>query len=104
MNQSPDCQLTLAVPERLTEELIDFLVDQTDLVDGLSLHAAEGMGSGTALLAPIEKVRGRARRTLLVILIDQAQAATLIERLRAQLPMREIAWWTTPVNAFGRLA
>lgn len=103
MSPLPDCQLTLAIPERLTEELIDFLVEQTDLVTGFSLHVAEGMGAGTALVAPLEKVRGRARRTLVVMLLDRAATETLLERLRVLLPLREIAWWITPVMAFGRL-
>jgi hypothetical protein len=104
MNPKYDCELTLAVPEHLEEEMLDLLLAHEDLVSGFSVHAAEGVGSGAPLHTTLERVRGRSRRKMITLLMRGEQATLLIERLRQQVPSPDVAWWTTSLTGFGRLA
>jgi hypothetical protein len=99
-----DCLLTLALPAELEEEMIDLLRGLPELVSGFTLTPAEGLGSGAALRSTVEQVRGRARRRLVQVLLPRGDVPALLEALRAALPSREVAWWTTDVTGFGRLA
>lgn len=105
--QSPatfDCQLNLALPAEIEEELIDLLREHPDLVTGFTVMPAEGFGTGTRLHSAMEQVRGRSRRRLVQILLRADAVPALLDALRAQVPSDEIAWWTTPVTGFGRFA
>ena len=104
MTREFDCVLTLAIPDSLEEEILDLLVAHTDIVSGFSVHAAEGLGSGAPLRTSLERVRGRSRRKMITLLLQQEQAGVLIERLRVQIPSADVAWWSTPLTGFGRLA
>jgi hypothetical protein len=104
MSTSYDCLLTLAVPEHLEEEMLDLLLAHEDLVSGFSVYAAEGLGSGAHLHTTLEKVRGRSHRRMITLLMQQSQAATLIDRIKVQVQSPEVIWWTTALTGFGRLA
>ena len=99
-----DCLLTLSLPAELEEELIDLLREQGEAVPGFTLLPAEGFGAGTRMHSAMEQVRGRSRRRLAQILMQQGNVMPVLEALRAKLPSDEIAWWTSPVTAFGRFA
>jgi hypothetical protein len=99
-----DCLLTLSCPAGLEEEVIDLLREYPDWVSGFTTVPAEGFGAGTRLHSPIEQVRGRSRRRVLQVLMGSEHAQPLLEALRAEIPSDEIAWWTVPVNGFGRFA
>jgi hypothetical protein len=99
-----DCVLTLAVPEHLEEEMLDLLLTHDDLVSGFSVHAAEGLGAGAPLHTTLERVRGRSRRRMITLLLRHEQVDDLLDRLRLHITTPDIAWWTTPVTGFGRLA
>lgn len=104
MTAAYDCLLTLAVPEHLEDEMLDLLLAHEDLVSGFSVYPAEGLGTGAHLHTTLEKVRGRSRRRMITLLLEQHQAVTLIERIKAQVPSPEVVWWTTALTGFGRLA
>jgi hypothetical protein len=99
-----DCLLTLSCPAEIEEELIDLLREHPEWVSGFTSLAAEGFGSGTKLHSAMEQVRGRSRRRLLQVVLDQANVQPLLEVLGAAIPSDEVAWWTVPVNGFGRFA
>lgn len=103
MNGPCDCLLTLAVPEGLGDELLEYLLDQEDLVTGFTVQDAEGLGAGAELHTALERVRGRARRQLVLVPMQEQAAHALIGRLRERFTSPEIAWWTTPLSGFGRL-
>lgn len=103
-SHDPDCLLTLALPAELEEELIDLLRGLPAEVAGFTLMPAEGVGAGATLATTVEQVRGRARRRVVQIVLSNAQVATVVDALRQSLPTPEIAWWTTPLSGFGRLA
>lgn len=104
MSESFDCQLTIALPAALEEELLDLLRAQDQWVSGFSILQAEGFGTGAQQLTTIEQVLGRSRRRLVQILMQRE----FVEPLRAAIAERfstaDMAWWLTPVLAFGRFA
>lgn len=95
--------LTLSLPAALEEDFLDLLQSHAEWVSGFSVIQAEGFGSGSQLRSALEQVRGRARRVLVQLLIDDAHVDAIVGMLRAQYASDEIAWWTSPVTAFGRL-
>ncbi|MEN9705848.1 MAG: hypothetical protein RLZZ393_1727 [Pseudomonadota bacterium] len=104
MDSRYDCQLHLAFPVEVEEELIDILRAESALVSGFSILPAEGFGAGARLASTMEQVRGRARRRLALVLMRQEQVPALLDALRARLRSPEMAWWTVPVSGFGRFA
>lgn len=99
-----DCLLTLSCPAEVEEELIDLLREHPEWVSGFTSLAAEGFGSGTQLHSAMEQVRGRSRRRLLQVVLAHDNVAPLLDVLRTAIPSDEVAWWTVPVNGFGRFA
>lgn len=97
-------QLTLAAPRQLEEDLIDQLLAHPDWAAGFTLTRAEGHSHRAETLTTQERVRGRADRISLQIVLEPGQAKALLAHLRRHLPKREVAYWLTPVIEFGRLA
>lgn len=99
-----DCLLTLSCPTDVEEEMIDLLREYPEWISGFTSLAAEGHGIGTRLRSTMEQVRGRSRRRLLQVIMDQRNVTELLAVLRERVPSDEIAWWTLPVSGFGRFA
>jgi hypothetical protein len=97
-------QLTLAAPRHLEEELIEQLLTHPDWAAGFTLYRAEGYSHHHAALSAQELVRGRTQRVTLQIVLEADHADALLAHLRHRFPKPDVAWWTTPVMGFGRLA
>jgi len=97
-------QLTLAAPRHLEEDLVDQLLAHPDWAAGFTLIRAEGHSHRAEALTAQERVRGRAERISLQIVLEPAQAQALLTHLKHCLPKRDVAYWLTPVIEFGRLA
>jgi hypothetical protein len=104
MNRHYDCVLTLALPASLEEEVLDHLLAHPEWVDGFSIAHQEGFGSGASLVSAMERVRGRARRSVLTVLMETAHVEPLLQGLRQAFPTPDILWWSMPVTASGRFA
>lgn len=100
----PDALLTLVLPAALEDDVLDWLQGQTELVSGFSLLHGQGLGPHTTLTTSLERVQGRARRTLVQLALEQGSAQALVARLRQAWPLAEITYWISPLLAFGRLA
>ncbi|MGD9842458.1 MAG: DUF3240 family protein [Steroidobacteraceae bacterium] len=98
-----DCQLTLAIPTALEEEVLDLLLAHPEWVTGFTLFHGEGFGIGSTLRSTLEKVRGRAQRTVITLLLQRVQLGSLIELLNNSFPSDEVSWWTSTVDGFGTL-
>lgn len=94
--------LTLACPSGVAETLIE----QLDVLGfpHFTVFAAEGHGAGARLSSAWEQVRGRERRQIVQLVLEAGRVSSLVDALAAALPSPSVAWWTTPVAAFGRLA
>ncbi len=97
-------QLTLAAPRHLEEDLVDQLLAHPDWATGFTLMRAEGHSHLGQTLTTQERVRGRADRISVQIVLERGQALTLLAHLKHHLPKRDVAYWLTPVLEFGRLA
>lgn len=97
-----NCVLTLALPARLEEEVLDHLQAHPEWVSGFSIMPAEGFGTGMSLPTTMEQVRGRARRRVITILMEEGNVDPLLASLRADFHSPEMAYWVTPLIRFGR--
>jgi len=98
-----DCEMTLAFPLTLEEQIIDFLLDHPQWIHGFSLIDAQGMGRGAGLKSAMEKVKGRSRRRLMKILLRNEDVRPLVEALREEFHSPDMAYWIIPLLSFGRL-
>lgn len=104
LHPTPLVQLTLAAPRALEEALLDQLLAHPDWAAGFTLFHAEGYSAQHASLTAQERVRGRAARSVVQIVLAAPHADALLAHLKQCFPKRDVAWWTTPVGNFGRLA
>ncbi|MGZ3351911.1 MAG: DUF3240 family protein, partial [Xanthobacteraceae bacterium] len=74
--------LTLVAGRELRQELFDYLSEQTDLVPGFTASDAAGHGPTIRLHSAAERVKGRADRVMVRIILEDQAAERLIERLR----------------------
>ena len=98
-----DVMLNVVVPHSIEEELVDRLLEETDLVRGFSSYPISGHGGRMATASVSERVRGRSDRVLFQIGMARGDVEAVLVRLREQVPNPEIAWWVLPVEGFGRL-
>jgi hypothetical protein len=98
-----DAMLTLAIPINLEQDVLDFLLLHPQWASGFSIVDAQGMGQGASLLSNMEKVQGRSRRKLVLIVGQQGDLQLLLEALGAEIRNPDVAYWITPITAFGRL-
>lgn len=94
--------LTLAIPLSLVEEISDFLLLNPQWASGFSIMDAQGMGQGAALVSAIEKVQGRSKRKLVLVVGEKNRLQELINALSTKIKNSDVAYWLTPVNDFGR--
>jgi len=102
-NSEYDCAMMLAFPLALEEQIIDFLLDHPQWVRGFSLIEAQGMGHGAGLRSAMEKVKGRAQRRLMNILLRNENVAPLVGALREEFHTPDMAYWVLPLLSFGRM-
>ena len=102
-NGNYDVLLTLAIPVSLEDDVLNFLLQHSQWTGGFSIIDADGMGHGASLLSAMEKVQGRARRKLVLIAGVDANLHLLIAALGQEIRNQDVAWWTMPLGAFGRL-
>lgn len=93
--------LTLVAGHELRQELFDYLSEQMDLVPGFTASEVAGHGPTIRLHSAAERVKGRADRVLVRIILDEVGAGRLIERLRTAFAGAHLAYWITPVARFG---
>ena len=93
--------LMLVAGRELREELFGYLSEQADVVSGFTASDAAGHGPAEQLRSAAERVRGRADRVLVRIIMKEHSADQLIERLRTQFVGTHLMHWTTPVTSFG---
>ncbi|MDD0839561.1 DUF3240 family protein [Curvibacter sp. HBC61] len=98
----PLCLLHLSLPQALETALLDALQAQPGLPP-LNVWPAQQLGPGVPLPSALEQVHGRARRSLVQLMLPTADVPARLQALRAALPHPDVHWWTTPVLAHGSL-
>jgi hypothetical protein len=93
--------LTLLANREIRDELIEHLSEQPELVPGFTASDAEGHGPTVRLRTAAERVKGRADRALVKIIMDEAAATQLITQIEQEFVGSHLVYWTTPVLSFG---
>lgn len=99
-----NCCLTLVCHRSLEERMVDHLLEHPEWVHGFSISHIEGGSQKEKLPSMIEQVRGRSQRVQIVSVMNEEDAQALIAHLKQQEHNAEVAYWISPVSAFGRLA
>lgn len=99
-----DALLSLAIPTGLEEDVVDFLLAHPQWASGFTLLAAHGIGAGSTLLSPMEKVQGRSAKKLVQIAGQLEHLESLLEALASEIPSTHVTYWISPLLACGRLA
>ena len=97
----PNCCLTLICPKALEENLVDLLLEHEALTSGFITSEVEGHGRNVTYQSMAEKVRGRAHRVEIRIILHHADAQTLLQGIKQALPRANIAYYMTPVTEWG---
>ncbi|MGE5757515.1 MAG: DUF3240 family protein [Sideroxydans sp.] len=98
-----NCCLTLACHRSLEERLVGHLLEHPEWVRGFVMHKAEGGSQKEKLPSMIEQVRGRSQRSTFQSVMNLEDALALVAHLKLEESNPEMAYWITPVLAFGRL-
>lgn len=102
MTNEPVC-LTLIAARNLRDELFDYLSEQSDLVPGFTASDAAGHGADVQLQTAGERVKGHADQVLVRIILQQASADRLLERVRVSFAGTNLVYWVMPVADFGTI-
>lgn len=96
--------LNLAFPRALEDDLTDYLLGHPQGIEGMTIMRAEGLGQGLELRDATERVRGRAARLAVQMVLPAEVALRLIADLKRDMPNADVAYWLMPVLDYGRLA
>ncbi len=96
-------KLTLACPQALAEQMVEFLLESPSLRDGFTTLAGSGHGADFATASLRERVRGRIQVTLVMTILPAGDIPALLAQLRAQFRAPHIRYWTEPVQSLGDL-
>lgn len=97
------CKLTLVFPPALEDILIESLLLADPPLYGFTTWHADGHGLDYANATANEKVRGRIRRGVMVIVIVRTRLPDLIGIIKSALHAPGLAYWVEPVEQFERL-
>lgn len=95
--------LHLVLPKSLEEPVIDHLLRHPAWVGPFVTHPADGHAAPEHISSEAERVRGRAKRVKIEILMAHDHSRQLLAQLQADLPGADLSWWLSPVLDSGAL-
>ncbi|MBY0577947.1 MAG: DUF3240 family protein [Burkholderiales bacterium] len=98
------CCLTMIFQNALEEEITDFMLAHETAKKGFHSSRIDGHSHDVRLATMKEKVRGRAQKTRMDIILGEEEAQSLLLDVKAAFPDIRLTFWISPVNAFGRLS
>jgi hypothetical protein len=98
-----DICLHLVLPQSLEETIIGELLQHPAWVGPFVTHPVDGHAAPEHITSEGERVRGRAHRVKIEILMAHDHARQLLAQLQADLPGADLSWWTSPVLDSGAL-
>ncbi len=99
----PLCKLTLVYPIDSSDIFVDFILSCDPAVPGFTSWQVDGHGHGFEKASISERVRGHVKRGTLVTIMPEKQAKLLLEKIRQEVTVPHLTYWTEPVTAFGQL-
>jgi hypothetical protein len=85
------CKLTLVYPSGIEELIVELLL------------AADPPLKGFTTWSVGEQVRGRVKRSVMVLVMPRMRLSSLLETIRTRAAVPHLAYWVEPVECFGRL-
>ncbi len=98
-----DICLHLVLSKSLEEPVIDELLRHPDWVGPFVTHSVDGHAAPEHIASEGERVRGRAHRIKVEILMNHDHARQLLAQLQTDLPGADLGWWISPVLDSGAL-
>jgi len=97
------CKLTLVYPPAAEDTIVELLLSAEPPLKGFTTWSADGHGLDFGEASTAERVRGRIRRSVMVLVMPRARVAPLLETIRTEAAAPHLAYWVEPVEGFGRL-
>jgi len=98
-----DICLHLVLPKSLEDPVIDQLLRHPAWVGPFVTHSVDGHAAPEHIASEGERVRGRAHRVKIEILMAHSHAGQLLAELQADLTGADLSWWISPVLDSGAL-
>jgi len=93
--------LTIIAPPVMEEELIDWLLTQSNIT-GFTSQAANGHGSGHEM-SVAEQVTGRRRQITFMIELQKLMAESIIDDLKQHYSGSGLHYWLMPLSERGSI-
>ncbi len=97
------CKLTLVYPPASEDSLVEYMLNQDPPLSGFTTMKAEGHGLGFDRASAREKVHGRTDRRLFIAIISIEQSEQVLTKLKSDMPIAGLMYWTEPILSAGRL-
>lgn len=97
------CLLTINLPTALVDDFLDSLRQIPQWVSGCTVTRAEGFGAAEHYASVMERVRGRANRSLAQMVIGSPDQKQVLDYLAQHFGEAGLWHWVTPVLACGAL-
>lgn len=97
------CKLTLVYPPAAEDTIVELLLSAEPPLKGFTTWSADGHGLDFGEASTAERVRGRIRRSVMVLVMPRARLPSLLETIRREAAAPHLAYWVETVESFGRL-
>lgn len=97
------CKLTLVYPPAIEDVIVDMLLTAEPPIYGFTTWTADGHGLDFGAASANEKVRGRIRRGIMILVLSRQRLPRVIELLKQAVNVAGLAYWVEPVERFERL-
>lgn len=101
LQASPLVCLTVLVPERQEERVVDWLLAHPDWRIEFSVHRVAARGPLVHLALAEERVQGYARRVEVKLIVERSRLDGLLAAVEGLLAGLEGGWWVLPVERFA---
>lgn len=101
--EEPLCKLTIAFPPAAEDLIVNLVLTSDPPLRGFTTLSAEGHGEDFSTATIQENVKGRVRRSLMVLILPRRRATALLDEIREKAAIPRLVYWTEAVEDFGRL-
>lgn len=98
------CKLTLVYPASAEDQIVEALLENEPPLPGFTSFQADGHGLDFESASASERVRGRVRRGVTMMVLPRKRLDEVLSRIAAQVPVAHLMHWVEPVESCGRLA
>lgn len=99
----PVCKLTLVYPLSAEDQIVESLLQSEVPLPGFTTYQAEGHGLDFETASANERVRGRVKRGVMMVVLPRARLADVLAQVASAAPVPHLMHWVEPVESCGRL-